>query len=191
MTREPHRDLTLVPIGPVPPDLLERLAAFLEGTLGLSCGVSLEAVDPAPAYDRQRGQVDTRRLLATLEERADALGSRVLGVADVDLYAAIFTFVFGEAKLRGRAGLFSLHRLRPALYGLPEDPELLEGRARREALHETGHLLGLVHCRRPDCVMRFSGSAEEVDLKPDALCPPCRDTLEGMERGASREEDPS
>jgi archaemetzincin len=135
--------------------------------------VDAEAVDPAPAYDRERGQVDTRRLLVPLEERAVRLGTRVLGVADVDLYAAIFTFVFGEARLGGRAGLFSIHRLRPSLYGLPEDPDLLRDRARREALHETGHLLGLIHCRRADCVMRFSGSAEEVDLKPASFCTEC------------------
>jgi archaemetzincin len=96
-----------------------------------------------------------------------------LGVADQDLFSSVFTHVFGEAQLRGRAGLFSLHRLRPSLYGLPPDPGLVLGRARREALHELGHLLGLTHCASPDCVMRFSTVVEEVDLKPDAFCATC------------------
>ena len=65
-------------------------------------------------------------------------------------------------------------RLRSALYGLPEDSALLEDRARKEALHELGHLMGLIHCRQPDCVMRFSAAAEEVDLKLDQFCPQCR-----------------
>ena len=67
------------------------------------------------------------------------------------------------------------------MYGLPDDEELLEARARREALHEVGHLLGLVHCRLPDCVMRSSTVAEEVDLKSDDLCGGCRSRIAGME----------
>jgi archaemetzincin len=97
----------------------------------------------------------------------------VLGVADVDLYSAIFTFVFGESRLGGNVAMMSLQRLRPELYGLPEDAQLLQERAQREALHEVGHLLGLVHCKHPDCVMRFSGSVEEVDLKSSRFCPAC------------------
>ena len=66
-----------------------------------------------------------------------------------------------------------MHRLDPALYGLAPDPRLLAARARTEALHESGHLLGLVHCRNRECAMRFSGAAEEVDLKSDRYCPDC------------------
>jgi len=41
----------------------------------------------------------------------------------------------------------------------------------KEALHETGHLLGLEHCRR-DCVMKLS-IYPRGDEKPSALCPHC------------------
>jgi archaemetzincin len=169
--------LTLVRVGEVPPGLLRRLESFLGGATGLPCSTASQGVDPRGAYDSQRGQYDCRRLLPLLE--AVAGESRVLGMADVDLFSPLFTFVFGEAHLGGRAGIFSIHRLRPALYGLPEDADLLEARARREALHETGHLLGLKHCRRLDCVMQFSGAAEEIDLKPDQFCSPCRALVDG------------
>jgi archaemetzincin len=171
--------ITVIPVGAVPDGFPETVARFLEASTSIPTAVDPEPIDPAFAYDRSRGQMDCRKLLVPLRERAAARGTYVLGLADVDLFSAIFTFVFGEAHLGGPAGLFSIHRLRPELYGLPLDPELLIARTRREALHETGHLLGLVHCRTPECAMQFSGSAEEVDLKNDSFCTECRDQVRG------------
>ncbi|MCA9759851.1 MAG: hypothetical protein KDA27_28900, partial [Candidatus Eisenbacteria bacterium] len=45
------------------------------------------------------------------------------------------------------------------------------------------HLLGLVHCADPECVMHFSAVAEEIDLKKDAFCVDCLDTLAGNGAG--------
>lgn len=174
---------TLVAVGNVPSGLLHQLAEDLARSAGLRCEISSLTLDPGSTYNPDRGQCDCRRLLPLLTVLAGRLGTRVLGVAEEDLYSPIFTFVFGEAKLGGRAGLFSLHRLRPSVYGLPNDDELLRVRVRKEALHETGHLFGLVHCRAPECVMRFSGSAEEVDLKSDRFCPRCEDEIRRREAG--------
>ena len=171
-------DLALVAIGSLPDGVLGHLAGFLGAITGTRCAPAEAVVDPSPAWDAHRGQYDCRRLFPVLEELAQRSGGRVLGVADVDLYSAVFTFVFGEAKLGGNAGMISLHRLRPEEYGLPADDELVRRRAEREALHEVGHLLGLVHCRRADCVMSFSGSVEEVDLKENRFCPECSAHLE-------------
>jgi archaemetzincin len=140
---------------------------------GLETTVLELVLDPRGAYDASRAQYESRRLLAMLREIAGLRGSLVLGVTDVDLFSPIFTFVLGEAHLGGSAGIISLYRLRTSFYGLPEDEDLLVARAVREALHETGHMLGLAHCRDPRCVMRFSATAEEVDLKPAAYCPAC------------------
>jgi archaemetzincin len=169
--------LALVAIGSLPGGTLGHLAGFLGAATGTRCAEDEAVIDPAPAWDAHRGQYDCRRLFPVLEEIAVRSGGRVLGVADVDLYSAVFTFVFGEAKLGGNAGMISLHRLRPEEYGLPADDILVRARAEREALHEVGHLLGLVHCRRAECVMRFSGSVEEVDLKENRLCPECASRL--------------
>lgn len=173
---------TLVAVGKVAPGFLRQLAQELERSTGIHFGISSLTIDPAPAYNPDRGQCDCRRLLPLLSVLAAKLSTRVLGVAEEDLYSPVFTFVFGEAKLGGRYGVFSLHRLRPSLYGLPDDEELLRERARKEALHETGHLLGLVHCRAPECVMRFSGAAEDVDLKPERFCPLCWAEIRRRER---------
>lgn len=169
--------VALVRVGALPNGLPERIAGFLAERTRDSCVVAPDILDPGPAYDPIRGQFDCRRLLPALGENSGPSGSLVLGMADVDLFSAIFTFVLGEAKLGGRTGIFSLYRLRPSYYGLPESMELLESRARKESLHELGHLMGLVHCRSPECVMRFSAAAEEVDLKPDGFCSSCLDRI--------------
>ena len=168
------RGWTLVAIGALPPGLLERAATFLEMATRRSAEIHPGFIEPRYAYDPRRAQYDTRKFLPPLERIAEERGTLVLGVADVDLYSAVFTFVFGEARLHGPAGILSTYRLRPGLYGLPDDPEVFEGRLRRELLHEAGHLIGLVHCKEPDCAMRFSAVAEEIDLKNDEFCETCR-----------------
>ena len=171
------RSLTVVPVGLVPPDLIRELLVFLADALHVHCVVDSAGLDPVFARSRERGQTNARALLPPLTERATSLGTLALGITEDDLYSPVFTFVFGEAQLGGNAAVFSLNRLRPERYGLATDSALLLGRARREALHEAGHLLGLLHCKIPDCAMRFSGSAEEIDLKADALCRACREQI--------------
>jgi archaemetzincin len=137
-----------------------------------------QVIDPTPAYVTTRGQYDTRQILPALEKISAYSGERVVGLTALDLFSAVFTYVFGEAQLEGAAAIVSLHRLDPRVYGLPDDPGLLVDRLQKEALHETGHLLGLVHCSDPECVMRFSSVAEEIDLKLGAFCPRCREQLD-------------
>ena len=69
-------------------------------------------------------------------------------------------------------------RLDPGFYGLAPDPDLTLERAVKEARHELGHTFGLVHCRRPDCVMRASTDVGEVDVKSARFCRECRGGLE-------------
>jgi archaemetzincin len=168
--------LLLVEVGILPAGLSAELAQFLTIALDLPCAVHPERLDPSCAFDPARNQYDARELLRRLDAHDAApppAEQATLAVADVDLCSPVFTFVFGEARHAGDAAIVSLHRLRPEWYGLPADPQLLAARLRRVALHEVGHLAGLLHCREPDCVMRFSGSAEELDLLQEEFCPAC------------------
>lgn len=167
------RGLTLVAVGAIPPGLLDSLSSFLEDAVPLPSLVSGSLLDPTRAYDKTRGQYDSRLLLPPLEDLAEKEKTRVLGITDVDIFSSVFTFIFGEAQLGGKTAIISLHRLRPTFYGLPDDSDLVMSRARREVLHEVGHLLGLVHCRNTNCVMTFSSAAEDVDLKSEQFCPTC------------------
>jgi archaemetzincin len=112
-----------------------------------------------------------------LQKFASCEGAKILGVTEVDLFIPIFTFVFGEAQVGSSLALTSTHRLQQQFYGLPEDRESLFARAEKEAVHELGHAFGLPHCRSFDCVMRFSNSVEEVDLKACNFCQLCEAKL--------------
>jgi archaemetzincin len=128
-------------------------------------------------YNVARRQYHSTELLAQLRELAPLDNSKILGVTDLDLFIPIFTFVFGEAQVKGRAALMSTHRLHQDFYGLPGDGQLLFARAEKEAIHELGHVFGFAHCRNLDCVMRFSNSVEEVDLKTCNFCQLCEARL--------------
>jgi archaemetzincin len=41
-------------------------------------------------------------------------------------------------------------------------------------VHELGHTYGLRHCRDPRCVMHFSNSLHDTDVKGAGFCPRCR-----------------
>lgn len=141
----------------------------------LRCPAGVEDVPLSPdfAYDPIRKQTHSTMLLEALAARVRDTGDRVLGVTEADLFIPILTFVFGEAQLGGPAAVISIARLKPAYDGSEEDQGLLYHRSEKEVLHELGHTLGLIHCPRYECVMHFSNSVEEVDLKGDRFCDPC------------------
>jgi archaemetzincin len=160
-------------------ELLRPLGASLRRTFGLVCEEHPPAFDPEIAFDPARGQYNSRVLLAQLLHAAPH--TRVLGVAGVDLFVPVLTFVLGEAQLSGRAAIVSIHRLRNELYGLREDPGLLLDRLVKEAVHELGHNFGLLHCPMTRCVMSSSAGVEEVDLKADRFCDRCLAQLRSAE----------
>jgi archaemetzincin len=169
----PAPRVQIVPIGKVDPALLDYLALALPAGVGGSCTVVPKPVDPRDAFDARRQQYNSTQLLTLLSAVPLAEGGRTLGVADVDLFIPILTFVFGEAQLGGRAAVFSATRLKQEYYGLPKDDVLFYGRCEKEALHELGHTQGLVHCPLYACVMHYSNSVEDVDVKGASWCPDC------------------
>lgn len=177
--RAGRRHLALLPLGEVETTVLQYLLLTLPEQTGLSLSHHPPAPIPlAPAYLPDRQQYHSTALLESLLALDLPDTPLRLGVTRVDLCVPVLTFVFGEARLGGHAGIVSLHRLHPSFYGLPEeDPALLLQRVEKECLHEIGHMAGLTHCARSECVMSFSNSVEGVDLKEAAYCPPCRENL--------------
>jgi archaemetzincin len=76
-------------------------------------------------------------------------------------------YVFGEARCPGRVAVISTYRLKT------NELKLLEARVVKEAVHETGHMLGLRHCPRPSCVMYFSERLADTDRKMESFCSEC------------------
>jgi archaemetzincin len=70
-------------------------------------------------------------------------------------------------------GVVSFARLRQEFYGLAANREIFLERACKEALHETGHMFGLVHCGERKCAMSLATTVRQIDLKEDAFCAAC------------------
>jgi len=83
-----------------------------------------------------------------------------------------WNFVFGEANLRERVGVWSIYR-----NGDPAQSDAaFHGCLRRTlgtATHELGHVLGMTHCTAFTCLMNGSNHQEERDRRPLHLCPVC------------------
>ncbi|MGE5176513.1 MAG: archaemetzincin family Zn-dependent metalloprotease [Hyphomicrobiales bacterium] len=154
--------------------MLRRLGALLEREFRVDVRYRSPWFDPEGAFDPSRGQYHSTKLLRMLLDDPQEPADRTLGVAGVDLFTPVLTYVFGEAQLGGRAAVVSIHRLRSELYGLPVDDALLFDRLHKEAVHELGHTYGLLHCANIACVMRASAYVEEIELKGAGFCDLCR-----------------
>ncbi|KPK24729.1 MAG: hypothetical protein AMJ70_01120 [Dehalococcoidia bacterium SG8_51_3] len=164
--------ITLKPLGDVADGTVEKLGDIV-GSI-FHCAVEMEAgfCDLARAYDPERKQYCSSTLLASLGEVESE--ERVVGIADVDLYVPRLHFVFGEADVVSGTAIVSLCRLRQEYYGLDPDEALLLERAAKEVVHELGHTFGLEHCPNNNCVMHFSNSLADTDVKTVYFCARCR-----------------
>jgi archaemetzincin len=166
--------LQLLPIGNVDDGLLRDLRPAVEEILCVPCQVLPIRLDPEFAFHGERQQYHSSEILHRMQNFLTPVSWRMLGVAAVDLYIPILTFVFGEAQMSGPCAVLSAHRLRQEFYGLPPDRELFRQRLIKEAVHELGHTLSLTHCEDYRCVMASSHAVEWIDLKESALCGNCR-----------------
>ena len=97
----------------------------------------------------------------------------MIGLTAADLWPGEgWNFVFGQASLVERVGVWSIYR-----YGDPEkDVESFQRclvRTLKVATHETGHMFSMAHCTLFECNMCGSNSLAESDVRPMWLCPYC------------------
>jgi archaemetzincin len=165
----------LIPIGDTNPSELKFLPVELSKVfrvLRFKIGRDILKL-PSHTYNKVRKQYNSTLLLEYLATAKPKGYSKYLGIVDVDLYARGLNFVFGEAVLNGEDAIISLYRLRPEFYGDLRDNDLLRTRTVKEAVHELGHTFGLTHCENPECVMHFSNSIVDTDLKKAQPCLEC------------------
>ena len=175
--------LQLLPIGDVDHEILRDLRPVIEATFHVPCKVLDIRLDPELAYHGERQQYHSSQILQRMQSYLSAGSWRLLGIAAVDLYIPILTFVFGEAQMGGPTAVISAYRLRQEFYGLPPDKKLLRQRIAKEAVHELGHTLNLTHCDDYRCAMAPSHAVEWIDLKETTLCTACRNAVEASNGG--------
>jgi archaemetzincin len=167
-------DIELQPVGEIGPGLLEGLQENLVSIIGYAVTINPPVPVPQQAYDAGRGQYLADTVIEELYPFKKK-GSYLLGVTEVNLFTQGKNFVFGEASPATEVAVISLFLLH-GQGATPEDGLLLE-RAIKEAVHEIGHLLGMDHCSDGQCVMTFSGSLIDTDLKNARFCSKCQPRL--------------
>lgn len=105
-----------------------------------------------------------------LKPRLPTDAAAYIGFTPADLWPGRgWNFVFGEASLRDRVGVWSIHRLGE----LATDFDRTLLRTIKTAVHETGHMLSMHHCTAHACNMGGSNSLAESDRGPLTLCSEC------------------
>jgi predicted Zn-dependent protease len=163
--------LTIVPFeslppGPLPREVARRLRGILPWRFVVAAPQSdLSAVGGAGALDAE--------LLLSLLPRSRRHDELMVALTGCDLTARELGPVFGYAAPHLYAACVSLHRLTDGTQGRRGGRRLLVERAAKEILHEVGHLMGLPHCERAGCVMQYSQTLHDTDIKGCRFCAEC------------------
>ncbi|MHC4622565.1 MAG: archaemetzincin [Planctomycetota bacterium] len=136
-------------------------------------------------FTRKR-QILTDDVLGILRKKLPEDAFCLLAITMEDLYPdPSWNFVFGQASLRERVGVYSFARYDPAFYGqirTKDYEKLLLRRSCKVLVHETAHMFGLYHCIYFRCVLNGSNHLAESDSRPLHLCPVCLRKLQHSTR---------
>ncbi len=138
--------------------------------------VELDVTSRVNPYTGQR-QILSRDLLSVLRRKMPSDAFCGLAITMEDLYPdPSWNFVFGQASLEERVGVFSFARYDPVFYGQSRSENfsrLLLWRSLKVLAHEIGHMFSLAHCIYYKCVMNGSNHLAESDARPMSVCPVC------------------
>lgn len=181
-----RRKIYLQPLGEFPHGRISSLGrlkeyaeAYFVMDVNLFEPLTLNRGDITTRINRHTGnrQILTGDVLAILKKELPDDAFCVLAITMEDLYPdPSWNFVFGQAALRDRVGVYSFVRYDPAFYGKErgEDYEQIVLRRSCKVLaHETAHMFGLTHCIYFRCVLNGSNHLAESDSRPHHLCPVC------------------
>ena len=165
----------IVPVGDLPAAVKREASSGLRSVY--DCEVTIHDSQPVPdgAYDPAREQCRAEEFIELASRVGD--GEKNIAITDDDLYYRRRNYVFGLAYLSGNGSVISTYRLQTSSDGgISSKPvqEVFADRVRKEVVHEIGHTLGLEHCDNNRCVMNFSPTVREVDVKEETLCGSCQ-----------------
>jgi archaemetzincin len=128
---------------------------------------------PEEAFNAAQNQYYATPILSKLELLKGSEYELILALTEDDLFVPNKNFIMGQADSTSRTAIVSLFRIKPELYGLPENEELLKNRLLNIAAHEVGHMLGLKDCRNPECQMTPADGLSAIDNRPETFCSEC------------------
>jgi archaemetzincin len=164
----------IVPIGDLAPRVKREASEVLRSVYDCEVSVHAEQSIPDGAYDQGRNQYRAESFIELASRVGN--GEKNIGITARDLFYRRRNYVFGLAYLNGNGSVISTYRLQTSSDGgiSTKDPNaVFADRVRKEVVHEIGHTLGLEHCDDSRCVMSFSPTVREVDLKEEHLCGSC------------------
>lgn len=178
--------LYFLPVGDFAPETapsLAKLSEFASAFFGMKVSIlPFVPVEKVPARTRINSQTKNHQILSTdvlawLLNQIPRDGFSVIAITMTDLYPKeSWNFVFGQASLQDRTGVFSFARYDPTFYGQARDSgfqQLMLQRSAKVLAHETGHMFGIKHCIYFRCLMNGANHLREDDACPLRLCPVC------------------
>lgn len=176
----------LQPLGDFPKDkspplecLREYAGAFFSMKVKILAPIDIGGAHLTSRRNPHTGnrQIQTGSVLNLVRKTLPDDAFCLLAITMEDLYPdERWNFVFGEASLRERVGVYSFARYDPLFYREPRGKDyekLILRRSCKVLAHETGHMFGLQHCIHFRCLLNGSNHLGESDSRPMHLCPVC------------------
>jgi archaemetzincin len=158
--------------------VIKTTSEYIEAFYGLTVKALPQKTIPAKLAEPDQRMIDypKHRQLRTgyimekmLQPALPNDAAALIAFTDEDLYPdSSMYFVFGQASLENRVGVWSLFRL--------DDQANFDTFLRRTmkiAVHEIGHMFSMRHCTKYECVMSGSNHVGETDRRPIDACPEC------------------
>ena len=171
------RRVTIIPIGWMDDATISTIKNFLSVITDMDVRLGEKIEVPRYAYDHRRDQYRVQNILDILSYKHSG-GDFIIGVTDVDLYKDRRDFVFGSSNLINGVCAISILRLKVNSPSEKDNIQLFRKRVLTEAVHEIGHLLGLLNCRNETCVMHEPATLEDIDRKGYEFCSSCSRSLD-------------
>ncbi|WP_193213226.1 matrixin family metalloprotease [Luteolibacter marinus] len=168
--------ISIQPLGTVDRHRIEVMKTGLEQAYGKKVLVLKPVPLPESAWYAPRGRYRAEKILDHLGREPDPKQPVLIAITAKDISTTKGDRedfgIYGLGELDGRVCVVSTFRMGAG--GVDEATQL--ERLRKIAIHEIGHVAGLLHCKAPGCVMQdIEASIRKVDRESGAMCPGCKE----------------